>query len=97
MVLASQTDSELLAHLILAELDAEASLIEATRRALALVTGTYGLLVLDREAPQELVVACNGSPVILGVAANAMYVASDVAALGPLYPTSGLYGGWGGC
>ncbi len=76
---ASQTDSEVLAHLIAA---ADASeLEEAVRQALASVVGTYGLAVLDTRQPDRIVVARNGSPVVLGLGDKEMFVASDLAAL----------------
>jgi len=78
VVLESDTDTEVLAHLI-ARADDE--LEAAVRAALARVTGTYGLAVLDAREPGRLVVARNGSPVIIGVGEKAMFVASDVAAL----------------
>ena len=43
--------------------------------------GTYGLVVLDTKNPAELVVARNGSPIVLGIGESEMFVASDVAAL----------------
>jgi glucosamine--fructose-6-phosphate aminotransferase (isomerizing) len=75
----SDTDSEVLAHLIAAM--GGKSLEEDVRAALRLVTGTYGLMVLDAERPEALVVARQGSPVILGIGEREMLVASDVAAL----------------
>jgi Glucosamine 6-phosphate synthetase, contains amidotransferase and phosphosugar isomerase domains len=45
------------------------------------VEGTYGLVVLDTKNPHELVVARNGSPIVLGIGDSEMFVASDVAAL----------------
>jgi glutamine---fructose-6-phosphate transaminase (isomerizing) len=75
----SQTDSEIFAHLI-----ARASsddLEEAVRQALQQVVGTYGLAVLDSRDPDRLVVARNGSPVLLGIGDKEMFAASDVAAL----------------
>jgi glutamine---fructose-6-phosphate transaminase (isomerizing) len=75
----SDTDSEVLAHLIAAM--GGNSLDQAVRAALRLVTGTYGLMVLDAERPEALVVARQGSPVILGIGEREMLVASDAAAL----------------
>jgi glucosamine--fructose-6-phosphate aminotransferase (isomerizing) len=75
----SETDSEVLAHLIGA-MTGE-SLEARVRAALRLVTGTYGLAVLDSKEPKCIVVARNGSPVILGVGDDEMFVASDAAAL----------------
>ncbi|KAF0846028.1 glutamine--fructose-6-phosphate transaminase (isomerizing) [Nocardia caishijiensis] len=79
--LVSDTDTEAIAHLIAAELDATDSLESAVRAALHRVQGTYGLLVLDARRAEELVVARNGSPIVLGVGDGEMFVASDVAAL----------------
>jgi glutamine---fructose-6-phosphate transaminase (isomerizing) len=84
VTLVSDTDTEALAHLIAAEVDdtaGPASLEEAVRRVLRRVEGTYGLVVLDVRHPDELVVARNGSPIVLGIGESEMFVASDVAAL----------------
>ncbi|MFJ4656023.1 glutamine--fructose-6-phosphate transaminase (isomerizing) [Nocardia sp. NPDC088792] len=77
----SDTDTEAIAHLIAAALDDAGTLEDAVRAALHRVEGTYGLLVLDARRPDELVVARNGSPIVLGVGDGEMFVASDVAAL----------------
>jgi glutamine---fructose-6-phosphate transaminase (isomerizing) len=82
--LVSDTDTEALAHLIAAEVADDSrpvSLEDAVRRALRHVEGTYGLVVLDIKHPNELVVARNGSPIVLGIGDSEMFVASDVAAL----------------
>src|SRR6267378_4842005 len=79
VVFRSETDSEVLAHLIAAM--PERALDAAVRAALRLVTGTYGLAVLDAARPEAIVVARNGSPVVLGVGEREMFVASDAAAL----------------
>jgi glucosamine--fructose-6-phosphate aminotransferase (isomerizing) len=75
----SDTDSEVIVHLIAAM--GGKSLEEDVRAALRLVTGTYGLIVLDAERPEALIVARQGSPVILGIGEREMLVASDAAAL----------------
>jgi glutamine---fructose-6-phosphate transaminase (isomerizing) len=75
----SETDSEVLAHLIAAA--DGASLEEAVRRALTSVVGTYGIAVIDTHQPGVVVAARNGSPVVLGLGDKEMFVASDVAAL----------------
>jgi glutamine---fructose-6-phosphate transaminase (isomerizing) len=79
--LASDTDTEALAHMIAAEATEDTSLEDAVRRTLRHVEGTYGLVVLDVKNPNELVVARNGSPIVLGIGDSEMFVASDVAAL----------------
>jgi glucosamine--fructose-6-phosphate aminotransferase (isomerizing) len=78
----SETDTEVVAHLVAAAFRAGASNLEqAVRLALRQVVGAYGLAVLDAEHPDRIVVARNGSPVLLGVGEKEMFVASDVAAL----------------
>jgi len=79
VVFASETDTEVLAQLI-ASVDAD-SLEAAVRAALRLVTGTYGIAVMDARHPDQIVVARNGSPVILGIGDKEMFVASDASAL----------------
>jgi glutamine---fructose-6-phosphate transaminase (isomerizing) len=78
-VLESETDTEILAHLI--DRSEAAELEEAVRQALTTVVGTYGIAVIDAARPDRCVVARNGSPVVLGVGDKEMYAASDVAAL----------------
>jgi glutamine---fructose-6-phosphate transaminase (isomerizing) len=75
----SDTDSEVIAHLIAAM--GGNTLEDAVRAALRLLTGTYGLMVIDAERPESIVVARQGSPVILGIGEREMLVASDAAAL----------------
>jgi len=78
----SQTDTETIAHLVAAAFAAGAADLEqAVRQALQKVVGAYGIAVLDAEHPDRIVVARNGSPVLLGVGEKEMFVASDVAAL----------------
>jgi glucosamine--fructose-6-phosphate aminotransferase (isomerizing) len=77
--LASDTDSEVLAHLV-GRSDAD-TLEGKVRDALTVVEGTYGLAVVHADFPDRLVVARNGSPLIVGVGDREMFVASDLAAL----------------
>ncbi len=78
VVFRSDTDSEVLVHLIAAM--GEVPLESAVRSALRLVVGTYGIAVLDGARPETLVVARNGSPVALGIGEHEMFIASDAAA-----------------
>jgi glucosamine--fructose-6-phosphate aminotransferase (isomerizing) len=81
-VFQSETDSEVLVHLIASACQEEPGDLEkAVRTALCSVQGTYGIAVVDAREPDKLVVTRNGSPVILGIGAREMFVASDVAAL----------------
>src|SRR4029077_21092732 len=75
----SDTDTEVLAHLI-ARSD-EVELEDRVRSALRRVVGAYGLAVCDAAVPDQLIVARNGSPVVIGIGDHKMFVASDVAAL----------------
>ena len=79
--LASDTDTEVIAQLVGLGAGAGLPLEQAVREALSLVAGTYGLAVVDDRQPDRIVVARNGSPVVLGVGRRAHYVASDVTAL----------------
>jgi glucosamine--fructose-6-phosphate aminotransferase (isomerizing) len=75
----SETDSEVLAALIADEYTGD--LFEAVRKALLRVAGTYGLAVVHREHPNEIVLGRNGSPVLIGIGENEMLAASDASAL----------------
>lgn len=77
--LASDTDTEALAHLI-ARSEAP-SLEERVLDALAKVTGTFAIAVLDSSQPGRIVVARQGSPLVLGVGDQEMFIASDPAAI----------------
>ncbi|MGK0172949.1 MAG: glucosamine--fructose-6-phosphate aminotransferase (isomerizing), partial [Gammaproteobacteria bacterium] len=77
--LTSDTDTELLAHLIAAAQGP--ALVERVREALGNIEGTYGIAVIDAHEPDCIVVARNGSPVVLGIGDREMHVASDISAL----------------
>lgn len=79
----SETDTEVLAHLIEQELENEDSFFEGVRKALLKVQGAYGIAVMSEDHPGELIAAKNGSPMIIGIGENEHYVASDVSALLP--------------
>ncbi|MCP4255544.1 MAG: glutamine--fructose-6-phosphate transaminase (isomerizing) [Candidatus Scalindua sp.] len=75
----SQTDSEVLAHLI--ESYFEGVLEDATRKALKEVDGAYGLAVISLDDPGKLIAARRGSPLIVGIGKGEHFVTSDVAAI----------------
>lgn len=83
----SQTDTEVLAHLIGKAYDAAggapstARLVEAVRTALKQVVGTYGIVVLHLDLPKVIVGARRGSPLVLGVGQGENFFASDVSAV----------------
>jgi len=82
----SQTDTEVLAHLIGEVFDSitpasPAALVEAVRKALGQVTGTYGIAVMHADVPGVIVGARRGSPLVLGIGKNEHFLASDVSAI----------------
>jgi glutamine---fructose-6-phosphate transaminase (isomerizing) len=81
VVFASETDSEVLPHLIAAAAAETDDLAGAVRQALAVIEGTYGIAVVDARDPGCIVVARNGSPVVIGVGNGENFVASDTAAI----------------
>ncbi len=79
VTLVSDTDTEVIAHLVGRS---EADTLEGrVAETLARLEGTYGLAVMHADFPDRLVVARNGSPLIIGVGDKEMHVASDLAAL----------------
>lgn len=79
VVFRSETDTEVLAQLIALNFDGDLS--HAVRATMLQVEGTFGMGVMHRHAPGELVVARRGSPLIIGVSDDGHFVASDVAAM----------------
>jgi glucosamine--fructose-6-phosphate aminotransferase (isomerizing) len=75
----SETDSEVVAHLI--GRSQATSVEDAVVDALAVIDGTYGLAVMHADHPDRIVVARNGSPLIIGVGEHETHVASDTAAI----------------
>lgn len=82
-VFTSDTDTEILAHLIEREKGRQTKkeLYSAVMAALQYVHGTYGLAVIDEASPNELVVARLGSPMVVGVGDNEYIIASDPSAI----------------
>ena len=78
---ASQTDTEVLAHLI--EKYFQGNLEEAVRKALKKVQGTYGIAVIARDDPQKIVVARLSSPLLIGTNDGEYIIASDPNAILP--------------
>ncbi|HUY30718.1 MAG TPA: glutamine--fructose-6-phosphate transaminase (isomerizing) [Acidimicrobiales bacterium] len=76
----SQTDTEVLVHLVEEEVASGADLAQAVRRCLAVVRGDFAIAVVRAEEPDVIVAARRTSPLIVGITASAGIVASDVAA-----------------
>ena len=79
VVFRSETDTEVLAHLISDYFDGDLS--EAVRKAMSKVEGTFGMAVLHKDTPGQIVVARRGSPLIIGVGEDGNFAASDVSAM----------------
>ena len=87
----SDTDTELIAHLIDARLRAGGDLVTAVREACARVVGSYAFGVLSETDPEQIVVAKHGgSPIVLGIGEKQNYIASDIPAILP-YTRSMLF------
>jgi glucosamine--fructose-6-phosphate aminotransferase (isomerizing) len=78
----SDTDTEIVAHLIDQALTAGAPrLVDAVRAALRQVRGAYGIAVVSSDAPDEIVIAKADSPLVIGLGDGEMLCASDIPAL----------------
>ena len=77
--LRSETDTEVFAHLIDHHYDGD--LHTAVKMACVEVRGTYGIVVMHEEHPDQLVTACLGSPIVIGDGEDGRYIASDESAL----------------
>jgi glucosamine--fructose-6-phosphate aminotransferase (isomerizing) len=77
----SETDTEIAAHLINSYLESSTSLLEAVRKAVAELRGSYALVVLSSAYPDTLVVARNANPLVIGVSESESFVASDIPAI----------------
>ncbi|AFG38573.1 glutamine--fructose-6-phosphate transaminase (isomerizing) [Spirochaeta africana] len=75
----SETDSEVIVHLIASYYDGD--LERAVKQALSLLRGTYGVLVMHTDQPDLIVGARNGSPLVLGIGEDEVFLASDVTAI----------------
>lgn len=77
----SETDTEVIVHLIDQFMRQGNNLIRSVRKALSEVEGTYGLCVISAYEPDKIVVARKGSPLVIGIGHNENFIASDISAL----------------
>ena len=77
----SETDTEVIVHLVHAQLDAGSTLFDAVRETVTKLQGAYALAVVDTEYENEVVVAREGSPLVLGVGIGETFAGSDTLAL----------------
>lgn len=81
---ASDTDTEVIAHLIEHELKSTDNLLSAVQKTRKKLAGAYGTVIMDRRDPSRLVVARSGSPLVIGLGVGENFVASDQLALLPV-------------
>lgn len=77
----SQTDTEVIAHLVEWEMRSMDSLLDAVKKAVKQLTGAYGMVVMDSRHPEHLVAARSGSPLVIGLGIGENFLASDQLAL----------------
>lgn len=78
---ASDTDTEVIAHLIHSYREQGKGLLDAVKTAVKQCEGAYALGVIDRNEPDKLIAARKGSPLVIGVGSDENYIASDQLAL----------------
>jgi glutamine---fructose-6-phosphate transaminase (isomerizing) len=76
----SETDSEVIAHLI-EEFNKKLNFKDSVLETLKLIRGTYGLAIINIKEPDKIIVARNGSPLVLGIGKDEFIIASDVSAI----------------
>ena len=77
----SETDSEVIVHLLQRELERGADLLTALRATVGLLEGAYGLAAVDADNPKQIVCARSGSPLVIGLGMGENFIASDQLAL----------------
>lgn len=77
----SQTDTEVIAHLVEWELRTSETLVEALQKTAKQLVGAYGTVAVDRKDPSRIVVARSGSPIVIGFGVGENFLASDQLAL----------------
>lgn len=80
VVFKSETDTEVIAQLVGLYLDEGMNTKDALSHALARCEGTWGLAVINKAVPDEIVVACNGSPMMIGLGQGRTFIASETSA-----------------
>ncbi|MDR6985052.1 glucosamine--fructose-6-phosphate aminotransferase (isomerizing) [Rheinheimera pacifica] len=83
-VFTSDTDTEVIAHLVEEELKSAGSLLAAVQKSVKQLHGAYGTVLLDRTDASRVVVARSGSPLVIGLGIGENFIASDQLALLPV-------------
>src|SRR6266850_3528295 len=79
--MASETDTEVISHLIDEQVQRGCGLFEATRRAVRTLEGSYAIVVLSESEPDRLIAAKSATPIVLGLGDGENFIASDIPAL----------------
>ncbi len=80
----SKTDTEVISHLIEEKLREGLALVEAVRETVKQLDGSYAIAVVSLKEPDKIVCARKESPLVVGIAENAVYCASDIPAFLPM-------------
>ncbi|RKG42744.1 MULTISPECIES: glutamine--fructose-6-phosphate transaminase (isomerizing) [Acinetobacter] len=83
-VFTSQTDTEVVAHLVNDALKSTPSLLEAVRQVVPQLKGAYALGIVHTDHPNELITVREGSPLVIGVGFGENFISSDQLALLPI-------------
>ena len=83
----SETDTEVIAHLIDRRFRESGNLLAAVQQSVAQLAGAYSLGVMCRDDPERLIAARVGSPLVIGIGIEEHFIASDVFALAPVTQT----------
>src|SRR5437764_2313431 len=79
--MASETDTEVISHLIDEHVRDGCGLFEATRRAIAQLDGSYAIVVLSESEPDRLIAAKSATPIVIGLGDGENFIASDIPAM----------------
>jgi glucosamine--fructose-6-phosphate aminotransferase (isomerizing) len=80
-VFSSETDSEVIAHLIEKQIESGDTFEESVVNTLKMIKGSYGIAVMNTQEPEKIIAAQKGSPIVLGIGENEYFIASDVSAI----------------
>jgi len=80
----SQTDTEVIAHLLHREVRKASSYLEGVRSAIEKLHGAYAIAIINTESPDQLIAVRKGSPLLVGLGVGEFFLASDTAALIPV-------------
>ena len=83
-VFTSETDTEVIAHLVHHEMKSNPDLLSAVQSTVKQLEGAYGTVITDRNTPDKVIVARSGSPLVIGYGLGENFIASDMMALLPV-------------